>query len=182
MREILLRYLAPHVAVLSWRGPGGDNQDFHLASLAIEVKTTSSTPHEKVAVSNVLQLDDTSVSTLVMAHIALDPRRNSGETLPEIVEGIRQTIDASTPNMAGEFNSLLVKAGYLEAHREQYVDTGYGLRHVRYYRVAYGFPRLLEQDLPSGVGDVRYTVMMSACGPFEITDDALMDLVKGREV
>lgn len=179
IKNTLSKYLATEDAVLSWQGPKGANQDFHLPSCAVEVKTSVSSPHEKVTVSNVLQLDETGVPALVMAHLALDRHRSMGETLPGIVGGIRCCLAENAPHMTGVFNALLVNSGYLEVHFKQYLDTGYHVRHARYYRVRDDFPRLLEHSLPEGVGDVRYTVVMSACVPFEITADDLRGLLTG---
>lgn len=177
MRHSLLPQLTPAVAVASWRGPDGANQDFHLPSCAIEVKTTASDPHETLTVSSVLQLDETGLSDLLVAHIALSPRRNTGETLPALVDDIRNYLGANAPEMVVALDTMLVKAGYLDANIEQYSSTGYSLRHVRFYQVRDGFPRLRECDLPEGVGDVRYSVAVSACARFEIGHDAFRALL-----
>ena len=179
MKNTLLRHLAAEDAVHSWQGPGGANQDFHLPSCAVEVKTSVSSPHERVSVSNVLQLDETGVPALVMAHLSLDRHRSMGETLPGIVGDIRRCLAEDAPHLTGVFNALLVNSGYLEVHLNQYLDTGYHVRHARYYRVRDGFPRILEHNLQEGIGDVRYTVVMSACVPFEITADDFKGLLTG---
>jgi hypothetical protein len=36
-----------------------------------------------------------------------------------------------------------------------------------------GFPRLLQGNLPDGIGDLKYSVVVSACTPFEIKTDIL---------
>jgi len=180
MKNTLLTSLAAEDVVASWQGPRGANQDFHLSSCAVEVKTSVSSPHEKVSVSNVLQLDETGVPALVLAHLSLDRHRGMGETLPGIIEDIRSILEENSPHMTGVFNALLVNSGYLEVHLKQYLNTGYHVRHARYYRVRNGFPRLLEHSIPEGVGDVHYTVVMSACIPFEITVNEMKQLLTGE--
>ena len=40
------------------------------------------------------------------------------------------------------------------------------MRGERTYQVRRGFPRLVEVDLPTGVGDVNFAVSLAACEPF----------------
>jgi hypothetical protein len=40
-----------------------------------------------------------------------------------------------------------------------------------------GFPRLIEADVPTGVGDVRYSVSLAACMPFEMAEAEAHELM-----
>jgi hypothetical protein len=40
------------------------------------------------------------------------------------------------------------------------------VRGERTYQVRRGFPRLVEVDLPVGVGDVNFALSLAACEPF----------------
>jgi hypothetical protein len=171
MRNVLLPCIPEDLAISGWRGPDKTNQDFHLVYCTVEVKTTSSNPHEEVAVSNVLQLDETGSPRLIMAHLALLPLQGSGETLPWLIDELRRHIDAKAPHLKSRFNTLLAQTGYRDSHSVEYARTGYTLRHARYYWVKEGFPRLKEEDLPPGVGNIRYSIVVAACAGFEISAD-----------
>ena len=72
-----------------------------------------------------------------------------------------------------KFSEKLIEAGYIEDHADRY-KAGYALRSGRAYRVREGFPRLTAANLPEGVGDLSYTVVVAACEPFRTTiDDAV---------
>lgn len=177
IRNILWALLEPEIVVASWKGPESANQDFQLSFCAVEVKTSVANPHENTSISNILQLDESSISDLFMVFLALDARHGSGETLPALVKGIRVHLEEKAPNVLSAFNSLLVKAGYMEAHSDQY-DTGYNVRYIRFYRVQEGFPRLRVQDIPEGVGDVKYSIAIAACKKFEVTAENFHALLR----
>jgi hypothetical protein len=44
---------------------------------------------------------------------------------------------------------------------------------MKFFEVAEGFPRLLQGNLPDGVGDLKYSVVVASCTPFEITTNIL---------
>lgn len=77
------------------------------------------------------------------------------------------------------FEDKLYASGYIRAHAPLYT-TGYVYRTVSAYQVQEGFPRLVEADIPTGVGDVRYSVALSSCAPFETSMDAAVGAFAGR--
>ena len=180
MFNYLIPTIKPELAVASWKGPEGANQDYHIASFAIEVKTSTSNPHEKIIISNVLQMDNADLAGLFLVHLALDPRAGTGETLPGIITAIRQYLDDKAPHMTSTFNALLIKAGYFEFHADKYSAVGYILRHDHYYHVQGDFPRLLESQLPKGVGDVRYSITISSCLKHIVTPEQISTMLTGE--
>jgi len=48
------------------------------------------------------------------------------------------------------------------------------VRGERTYQVRSGFPRLVEIDLPTGVGDVNFAVNLAACEPFAAPVPAML--------
>lgn len=156
-------------AVASWAGPTGSNQDFEWASSAWEVKSPAGLPVRSVRVSNVRQLDGSHLADLRLVVVELETHQNTPETLPEMVENVRSSVLATNPEALGRLNDLLMEAGYLDAHAPLYADRGYKLRAVRAFRVNDDdFPRLLESDLPEGVGDVRYSLSLPSIVQFEM--------------
>jgi hypothetical protein len=178
IKDVLLPDVQPDFVLSGWQGPDGANQDFNYRRCAIEVKTTKSNPHEKIHVSNLLQLDDTGLPALFLIHLALDQRRGSGKTLPELISDIRTYLESSSPDAMIRFNTQLVKSKYLDAHGDLYTEHGYNLRHLKAYHVNGAFPRLRENDIPSGVGDVEYSIMISSGNDHETELKRVVHLVK----
>jgi hypothetical protein len=167
LREYLMSRLIPLCAIQAWVGPTGAQQDFQWQRRACEVKTTASKQHQKLRISNELQLDTGSLEVLWLYHLSLDVHRESGETLPQAIETIRSSF-AHDPAASDLFAVRLLESGYHSGHAERYSTTGYAVRNATFYLVRDGFPRLIEQDLPSGVGDVSYTISVAACREFQV--------------
>jgi hypothetical protein len=61
----------------------------------------------------------------------------------------------------------LLEAGYLDEQAHLY-SRGYVLRSFHAFEVKEGFPRLLEEDLPTGVGEVSYSIDLAMAKPYEV--------------
>lgn len=147
------------MALESWLGPNGSNQDFVLEARAIEVKTTASNEPTRVQISNERQLDTVGLSLLFLCHVIIDERTNAGIALPTLVDEI---ISILPDNLSATFLDLLAKAGYLNVQRDLYGKRGYIERGRIYYQVTDGFPRIIPADLMGGVNEVSYQIDLSA--------------------
>lgn len=163
----------PETLVQSWVGAQAAPQDFQADRWALEVKTGLGVTHPKFTVSNERQLDDTGWEALFLAYLPLDVRTGAGQTLNEAVAAVRAALGGHTVARM-EFNRRLVEAGYFETHADRYDGTGYVVRARHLFRVAGAFPRLRTPDLPPGVGEVRYTVHLSDCLPFAVSQTDLL--------
>jgi hypothetical protein len=172
MREHLLSKVGPFLAVSSWDFAHRALHDFQFRRHAFEVKTSASKQHQRVHIASERQLDTTGLDSLHLVVVSVAVVQGGGETLPEMVAVIRNLLSKDAP-VARLFEDKLLDEGYVDAHAELY-RTGYAFRTVRLYQVGPGFPRILEGDLKPGVGDVSYSLMLSACEPFKATlEDAL---------
>lgn len=171
-----LRYLLENrqvsSPVLAWSGPDGAAQDFQINGLAVEVKATGQTSPQVIRVSNERQLDESGTTMLVMLHSSWDVRHGSTHTLPDIIENIRLLV-ADSPEQRESFDLKLIGAGYADDQQEHYVQTAYTLLKESVFLVREGFPRLKSELLPPGVTDVKYSVSLSACRPFEVAKSYL---------
>lgn len=157
-------------AVRAWTGPNGAYQDFQLGRLAVEVKTLAATQPQQLHIETERQLDGRGLDGLVLAHYKVERKRDAGRSLPDLVNEIREGLLGD--EMGREhFDDLLFEVGYLDAHAHLYAQHGYTSRGESYYRVGTGFPRITEEDLPSGIGAVRYLIDASTCANFEIGAD-----------
>lgn len=165
--------------VASWKGPEAAEQDFQARSVAVEVKVTRSAGHEKLSISNVRQLDATGLAHLLLLHLSFDVRQGQAQTLPWLIASIEDRLDKHDAASVDEFRAKLTSVGYLPSQADLYSDTSYALRHHSFYRVAEGFPRLLESDLPNGIGDVRYSIAVAALQAFSLADTSVAGLLAG---
>ncbi|MEP0923407.1 PD-(D/E)XK motif protein [Leptolyngbya sp. ST-U4] len=165
--------------VLSWSGPAAAQQDFQLERCAVEVKTTTSKQHQKLPISSERQLDETGTGALILLHLSLDLRQGRGETLPNMVAGVRSLLGRN-PAAIETFEALLFETGYLDIHVPRYEQNGYTVRETNYFRVEGDFPRIIEADLRNGVGDVRYTIDVAVCKRFAITESEVLSLMGGQ--
>jgi hypothetical protein len=170
--------LAASDAVRSWRGPWGAPQDFTLATCSLEVEATVSANPVSFEVSNLAQLDERVLPSLILCHLTL-ARAMTGMTLPELVDTVGITIAATDPGALLPFNDSLLEVGYLEAHRPEYESERYKVHSERHFLVKAGFPRILADELRTGVTACSYSVQISACMRFLVDAPTARRIVHG---
>ena len=69
-----------------------------------------------------------------------------------------------------QFRNKLIEAGFFDHHRNLYTDIGYFIRQDVFYKVENNFPRIEEKDIRNGVGDVKYSIVISQCSDFIRTE------------
>jgi hypothetical protein len=157
----------------SWKGPFRSYQDFQISGIAIEVKTSIAKQHQKIKITSEQQLDISGLKALYLFHLSIRDINDGGITLPFIIDELRQII-YSQCGPVSEFENHLFRAGYLEDHREKYMNRGYVDRSVNIFLVCDNFPRIIEKDLKNGVGDVSYTIDVSACTSFRENEEKFL--------
>jgi len=167
LETLLLPSVGTAAALESWTGPERQPQDFQIGGMAIEVKSIVHSEPQILKIDGERQLDDFGLDVLLVAHLRVFKHKDSGETLPDLVSALRLQI-ASDYGAVDDFDELLLTWGYSDVHQDLYQNTGYSLKASSYYRVQPGFPRLIEQDLISGVGGVNYSITADACSRFAV--------------
>ena len=152
-------------AINSWVGSEREIKDFQFGNWCVEVKTTHGNNHQKVHISSERQLDNSNFVELYLYHISLDIRQKSGETLNDLVESIIIMINGDYIPLS-RFNAKLLEVGYFEKHKHLYADKGYFIRQDLFYKVENDFPRIEESEIRKGVGDVKYSIVVSLCSGF----------------
>jgi len=170
LRDVLFHHMDVTKAIHCWQGPLRKNQDFQVSGTGIEVKTSIAKQHQKIYIANELQLDDNDLDNLFLYFLSLKETSNHGETLPGIVESIRNIIDLKN-GLLSDFETQLFNAGYLHKHRSRYNKIGYHDRNIQIFRVDDNFPRIIETDLKPGVGDVHYSIDLAVCWHFRISQE-----------
>ena len=172
LRKYLANSLDYIKCVKTWTGPEKSIQDFQFSRWAVEVKTTHGKNHQKIYVSNERQLDDSVIPNIFLYHLSLDVRSGNGETLNTLIESIFDLLSEKT--MATNlFKLKLMESGYFEMHKPFYDELGYTVRQENIYSVTGDFPRITEQQIPKGVGDVRYSIVLTESELWRINEDDL---------
>lgn len=164
-------YLA---VVNTWIGTEMQVRDFQSQNWAVEVKTTHGNNHQKVHISSERQLDTNNLESLFLYHISLERMQNSGETLNNIVDSINEILQSEII-VLNKFKSKLYEIGYFDLQRNLYDDIGYFIRQDVFYKVENDFPRIEENDIRIGVGDVKYSIILSQCTSFTIDEDLVFN-------
>ncbi len=175
LRTILLGTVPALTAVQAWVGPGGKPQDFAFGEAAVEVKTSIGAQPQLMRIASERQLDTTALQHLALYQLSLDSREGAGQTLPDLIAEIRKRLQ--DPTASELFEDRLFDADYLDAQAALY-RNGYTVRAAGIFLIADGFPRLVEADCPEGVGDVEYSISVSALGPFAVDASVLMPIIR----
>ncbi|SIT57196.1 conserved hypothetical protein [Mesorhizobium prunaredense] len=177
LETLLLDRLDPLVAVTAWVGPDPAHQDFIHFGTAIEVKTSLAKRHARIIIANEKQLDERPHDALVLVHLRMDESASLGQSLPTAVARLRQIL-AGDAAAAQEFDDRLMLGGYLDLHALLYTSNRWRVSSTHCYRVQGAFPRLTEANLPTGVGDIRYSIIADDLGAYEITTDEAAQLLE----
>lgn len=160
----------------TWMGPENAIQDFQYSNWAVEVKTTHSKNHQRIHISSERQLDDSIISNIFLYHLSLDIRMGFGETLNLIIEDISHLLNNNSI-ATNHFKLKLMEYGYFDLHKNLYDDNGYTIRQENIYSVIGDFPRITENQIPNGVGDVKYSIILTESESWRINEDDLFNKI-----
>ncbi|MCW1735110.1 PD-(D/E)XK motif protein [Anaerorudis cellulosivorans] len=165
------------LALNSWVGTEKGIRDFQYNDWAVEVKTTSGNNHQKVNINNERQLDETMLKNLFLFHLSVEVAKKNGENLNFKINLIRESLknDIMFLNI---FNKKLLEAGYFEKHAYLYDERCYQIRNENYYRIDGEFPRIKEKEIRNGVGDVRYSIILSHCNDYLVDEMSVLNTIE----
>jgi hypothetical protein len=162
--------------IQAWIGPERNLRDFQLNNWAIEVKTTHGNNHQKVHISSERQLDTTNLTRLLLYHLSLETQQQGGESLNEIVNSIIELLNSHI-GVQTQFRTKLLQGGYFIHHCALYENDGYYIRQESFYDVRDRFPRIEERDVRSGVGEVKYSIVLSNYSQYIIEESSVIALI-----
>lgn len=173
LRFFLTNNSDKNYCIKSWLGPEKSIQDFQYSNWAVEVKTTHGNNHQKIHITSERQLDDSVIDKIFLFHLSLDVRVGNGESLNILVDEVSKILNDSTMAL-NLFKLKLLESGYYDIHKPLYDDRGYSIRQENLYRVSGNFPRITENQIPIGVGDVRYSIVLSESEEWRINHQTLL--------
>ena len=171
LRDRVLERFQPLDAVVSWRGPYGDEQDFVFGTQVVEVKTQIASADRRVRISSEDQLD-THVHKITLVHQTLGPvdrEDAAARTLNQLITELSSTFTDHNIIAADLFRSALIEAGWRE--RPEYDATAWVCAGTAFYDVCEGFPRIVPSDLPTGVERVSYALQLEKCSEYVIDEN-----------
>ncbi|MFN5997314.1 MAG: PD-(D/E)XK motif protein [Paracoccaceae bacterium] len=169
LRDLVDRHGAL-TAIGAWMGPMGSPRDFELADLHVEVKARRGAAHPKITISSAAQLAAVDGFALYLRVIDVDTAlADQGMTLADHVDATAACF-AGDPATISLWEQRLAATGYLSEQVDPHRVWKTG--HARIYDVIQGFPRIVP-PLPEGVDDLKYSVSLAACAPFEVADEVL---------
>lgn len=176
LKKLLLSTEQTSIVLSSWVGTEKEIRDFQYNSWAIEVKTTHGNNHQRIMINSERQLDTGNLESLFLFHLSMESRLYSGQTLNDLIDSVRLLLDTDFASL-NRFNSKLLEAGYFESHRGSYSDTGYFIRNETFYKVEKDFPRIEENDIRRGVGDVSYSIIVSQLTDYVESEESVLQNV-----
>lgn len=144
-----------------WVGPDTGIRDFEKNNSAIEVKTTQTHNHQRIRISSERQLDTSLLENLFLFHLSLEKRNGQENSLNKIVSALFSVI-GDNMLLNNMLNRKLISVGYFKHHESYYENISYMIRGKDFYTVTEIFPRIEEKDLMKGVGDVKYSIILTA--------------------
>jgi hypothetical protein len=173
LRFFLTNNSDKNYCVKAWLGPEKSIQDFQYSNWAVEVKTTHGNNHQKIHITSERQLDDSIIEKIFLFHLSLDVRVGNGESLNTLIDEVSEILNNNS--MASNlFKLKLLESGYYDIHKPLYDERGYTIRQENLYRVSGNFPRITENQIPIGVGDVRYSIVLSESEEWRINQETLL--------
>ena len=161
----------------SWVGVDNALRDFQNNDWALEVKTTAGNNHQKVSISSERQLDETLLENLYLYHLSVEVSKGNGENLNNKILSIRQIFETNAITL-NIFNAKLLEVGYFDKHAEIYKERCYQIRQENFYKIEKDFPRIKENEIRYGVGDVKYSVILSQCKEYLVTESTIFNTLE----
>jgi len=121
-------------------------------------------------------LDETLLENLFLFHLSVEVARKNGESLNTKVNTIREKLKDNVFAL-NIFNNKLLEAGYFENHMHLYEEKCYQIRDENYYKIGGDFPRIKEKEIRNGVGDVKYSIILSQCSEYLISENAVFNKI-----
>ena len=172
LEDFILKKYPAYESMLYWTGAKRTNHDFQLNNTAIEVKTSVRKQHIKIHISSEKQLDKIGLNKLFLVLYCLTIHDNASEkSLTAKIESVRKLL-SDDPVALSIFDAQLIRLGYNKNNAHMY-KSGFSVAKLKIYNVTDGFPAITTSLLPDGVGELKYTIMVSACGNFEINESEI---------
>ena len=171
------RDVVPNDALHTWVGVDADLRDFQGTNWAVEVKTSATNNPQSVKINGERQLDETLLDTLFLYHCSVEVSKSNGQSLPQKIAKIRERL--INDNIAlNNFNAKLFEVGYVDRQEHLYYNRCYQIRNENFYHINDDFPRIKENELRKGVGNVKYSIVLQMCNEYLVPENLVLNTIK----
>lgn len=180
LKDYFLKNFNPTIAIASWRGPTGSEQDFGIGDCLIEVKTQLSTSDSKVQISSLEQLDDISGRVLLLhqTFAASDNETTNSKTLNTMVCDICNDIESDIFAL-DNFKTTLLEIGFEK--NPAYDDVAYDLAQRSFFRTDQNFPAIKRSTTPSEIVSAKYIIDIGLISHLSISENEFLGEVCKNE-
>jgi hypothetical protein len=151
-------------AVLSWRGPEKDKQDFDLTEYLIEVKSYLSTSKKTLKISSAEQLTVRN-QPIKLAVLQISQNPIHGQSIFDLLTLNSIFIEDLSTETYGLFYSKLYELGYSQ---ESDAPLKFNVVSTTCYNVIGDFPVISALNISDGIDVVEYSIKMDYIGKYEI--------------
>lgn len=151
-------------AVLSWRGPEKDKQDFDLTEYLVEVKSYLSTSKKNIKISSAEQLT-VRTQPIKLAVLQLSQNPKQGQSICDLLNLNSNVIDELSTVSYGLFYSKLYELGYSQ---ESDASFKFNIVSTTCYNIVDDFPVISALNISDGIDAVEYTIKIDYIGKHEI--------------
>ena len=169
-----------------WVGPRGEQHDFRLQDVEVEVKVTLS-PTRSHFINGELQLMPSPDHALWILSLQLEPAGRGGISLPEMIDHLFEIV-APNPMMLDQLGKLLGSVDYRDADRRLYGERWQFRTNPLLLPVDDRCPKITRTDLnalPGGVShrisDIHYRINVEGLGHPAASDEFQRVLPIGQE-
>ena len=183
---LMCQYLFPSIGVklsiTSWTGPLGSPKDFEIGRICIEAKARRSAATPFVAISTEHQLDTEGLDALFLCVSGVtgtsedDP---DGVTVTNIARDVLEKVQIQDTSVVELFEGRLLAAGFDWA--DNYSDKNWLVGPENVFEVTEDFPRITPQMYPTGASNVRYSISLQDCEPFQTDYPSMILRLTGGE-
>lgn len=177
LHKLLKQQSLSSVEVLkTWVGPDKAMRDFQGNIWGVEVKTNSTDNANQIVINGKRQLDETLLNRLYLYVLSLEVSKMNGQTLNQKIDELRNLFFSDRIAL-NDFNMKLIEAGYYDCQSHFYDDRCYKQRTEKIYIIQGNFPRIIEQDLKPGINDISYSINISSCDDYLVSDKELFSYI-----
>lgn len=170
LRDTVIPEVGFKMGITSWVGVDYDKQDFLLNNTAIEVKSYKTSKSETVTISSKYQLDNVKDKVILISYALT--LSDAGETILDIANAIREQLKTENINVLSLFETKLLEGDFIPELLEKPLQ-GFIVDKKKIYLVHEDFPRLESKNIPSMISKLRYSIELTYCSKFEITEDQI---------
>ncbi|MYB26854.1 MAG: PD-(D/E)XK motif protein [Candidatus Dadabacteria bacterium] len=165
LRDVLRSRMTATDSLKCWRGPLGEEQDFAVGPILVEIKTQRATSDRHLRISSPDQLYSRS-GDIILCHQTLhtEARDGKGDSLNALARQVISDMETADPVAGDCVRSVLMEFGYED--RPEYNEPVYVLNRRDYYRVRDSFPRITPEVIPAGVVSLSYSIEVETCSDF----------------